>query len=294
MKKFTLTFSLLCAACALTFAGPEAIQSSGKDMKEVVQQPVLEMSCFQGWYLGVHGGGLYGNFNVDVTADEFSLGGNGIGPTPAFDRSGNGDQGGGEFGGQIGFNWQKGKWVFGFEADGSWSGLDQDHRADAVFNNLGAGGLGDPDIFYSTRVRTNSSVDWYGTARLRVGHTIGQRVLPFLTGGLAYGGTSLDQRTSVFSFRAGEDELDTREGSAHNDDTSIGWTAGAGLDICLTHHIILNFTYLYVDLENSSVRQEFNFIGDTTDGGARHFDSIGRTQSDNNFHVFQGGLSFKF
>jgi hypothetical protein len=43
MKKFTLTFAILCALCALAYAGPEALPS-GKEMKQVAPAPCPE------WY----------------------------------------------------------------------------------------------------------------------------------------------------------------------------------------------------------------------------------------------------
>jgi len=296
MKKAALTLSILCASCAFLFAGPEAIQSSGKDMDKVVQQPVLEMSCFRGFYIGIQGGALLSNFDMNVHADENSVGPDSGSTTPAEDRVNGADEGGAFVGGHLGFNWELGggHWIIGVETDGNWADLDQSHLATALFNNLGAPGLGDPDIIVRERVQSNASVDWYGTTRLRVGPKLGQRFFLFATGGLAYGGTSLHQRINHFSYRVGEDELDEAESSASDDNTSLGWTAGAGFDYCITHHIILNFTYLYVDLEDSSIHDTLDFLGDDTNGGARHFHDEGHTSSDNSFHVFQGGVSFKF
>ncbi len=291
MKKFTLTFAMLCAACAITFAGPERMQSSGK---EVVQTPVAETSCFAGWYFGIHGGALISNFNNEVVADEDSLGPDEGGPTPAVDRSSGNDGASAEGGLHAGYNWQRGQWVFGFEADLSAGALDQHNSATAVFDNRGASGGNDPDIYYSTKVSANSRVDWYSTERLRLGHTFGDRVFLYATGGLAFGGTELEERTAVYSFRFGEDERDVR--AAFNQDRGInfGWTAGAGLDFCLSQHITLNFTYLYVDLEDSNASANAVFIGVHDFGGARAFNSRGNASSDNAFHVVQAGLSYHF
>ena len=41
----------------------------------------------------------------------------------------------------------------------------------------------------------------------------------------------------------------------------FGWTGGGGFDICVSSHVLLNFTYLYVDLEDSHTGQDFFFEG---------------------------------
>ena len=156
MKQLTLTLALLCAACALTFAGPEPMRSSGK---EIVQQPVVETSCFEGWYFGIHGGGLLSNSNSDTTAAEDSLGARGNGPVSVFDRANGDDNGGSVPGGlHLGYNWQRGGWIFGVEADLSATALDQHEKAAAIFNNLGAS-EGGTDLLYVTEVNSQSTVD---------------------------------------------------------------------------------------------------------------------------------------
>src|SRR5438270_1941450 len=118
MKK-TLTFALVCGFCAAIYAGPEPIPS-GKEMKEVAPAP--GPSCFNwaGFYLGVSGG--YKRSNVDL--DLRLSGGWDAGPISRDETeaagSGNLDNGGGDLGGVIGYNFQWNCWVIGLEADGSY------------------------------------------------------------------------------------------------------------------------------------------------------------------------------
>jgi outer membrane immunogenic protein len=68
---------------------------------------------WSGVYIGAHAG--YGRSRITGiydTADDHG----------SFDIDPRGFLGGG----QIGFNWQNGAWVYGIEADGSWSGMDDD------------------------------------------------------------------------------------------------------------------------------------------------------------------------
>jgi outer membrane immunogenic protein len=282
MKQITLTFAVLCAACALTFAGPEPIQSSGK---EIVPQPVVETSCFAGAYFGIHGGVLLSNFNTDTTADEESLGADGNGFVSAFDRSSGGDGTAAQGGLHAGYNWQRGGWVFGVEVDLSATSLDENDTALAIVDL--------PNDFkpFSTTVQSKATVDWYSTLRPRFGHTLGDRVFIYGTGGLAFGMTELREITSVFSARDEAPSFDRNSGFDSERGVKFGWTAGAGIDFCLTHHVILNFTYLYTDLEDTDASTTLSFFGS---GPPRTFDTRSTASSDNNFHVFQGGLSFKF
>jgi outer membrane immunogenic protein len=70
---------------------------------------------------------------------------------------------------------------------------------------------------------------WFGTLRARGGYAI-SNILFYATGGLAYGG--------------GTAEL----GGLSETHSSIGWTAGGGLEVGLTPRWTVRAEYLYVDL----------------------------------------------
>lgn len=283
MKSFTLTLAVFFAALSITLAGPE--RYSGK---EVVQQaPPPANWCFQGWYFGVHGGVTCSNFNTSTSADEDSLGANGAGFVFASDSS-SGDEGASAQGGlHAGYNWQHGGWIYGFEADISATALDQIDDA-VAFTFLPNG----PP--FVTGVSAKSTVNWYSTARMRFGHTLGERVFLYGTGGLAFGQAELKQNTGIFALRfdnQGNTLIDRNGGFASDEGIKFGWTAGAGIDFCLTPHVILGFTYLYVDLADSDASNSISFLGS---GPPRQFNSQTNSSSDNNFHVFQANLSFHF
>src|SRR5882724_8598903 len=113
MKKITLTLTVLCAFCAFAFAGSESYVS-----KEVAPAPV-PYSCFDGWYFGIHGGGILTNFNTETAAFEETLppaGRQGFSES-LFAVTGKDDKWTWEGGLHAGRNWQRGGWVFGFEVD---------------------------------------------------------------------------------------------------------------------------------------------------------------------------------
>ena len=100
-----------------------------------------------GFYIGVNGGGGWGHAREVDTIN---------GSTTAHDTSG------GLAGGQLGYNWQTGAWVFGVEADGDWADLTgsapcpnpafacaSDTRALASFRGRIGWATG-PALFYAT------------------------------------------------------------------------------------------------------------------------------------------------
>jgi outer membrane immunogenic protein len=129
---------------------------------------------WQGFYLGIHGGGGWG------PSESVFQGG---GDSPAdFDLRGP------FVGGQVGINWLLGSsFLVGAEADVSWSGIDGSRYAPG------------PDI------TTIQDVDWLGTVRGRAGFVNGN-VLLYATGGWAWA------KGSRFSSSVGETVSATHTG----------------------------------------------------------------------------------
>lgn len=288
MKKFALTFFTVRATCAFAFAGPEALSSG----KEVIPTPVSPASCFAGWYLGIHGGALLTNFDTDTSASARTVGARGRVDT-AFDSTNGGDHDASAEGGlQGGYNFQRGEWIFGLEVDISAAVFERKESARAVImldQNMEFPG----PFFYTTVIRSKTELDWYSTLRPRFGHTLGQRVYLFGTGGLAFGSSKVSETTDVSAETPGGST-----GGALSDgdrEVEFGWTAGAGIDFCLTERVILNFTYLYVDLGDASASDSFSGTTPVLSGtGFRSYESRTHTSSDLQFHVIQAGLSLKF
>jgi outer membrane immunogenic protein len=91
---------------------------------------------------------------------------------------------------------------------------------------------------------TNSTVDWYGTARGRLGWASGP-VFFYGTGGFAFGGVDLN---STISSSVGPRSL-----TSQTSNTRGGWVAGAGLDYMWRPDVIMKLAYQYVDLGSISV-----------------------------------------
>jgi outer membrane immunogenic protein len=127
-------------------------------------------------------------------------------------------------GGQLGYNWQFGSWVAGLEGDIQFS----NERGDGlVACNV-------PCAAGSAFTR-DYKLDWFGTARGRVGFLPAERILLYATGGLAYGGFSGSSWTLPMNIGTWSR-------------TQAGWTVGAGVEAALGGNWSVKFEYLYMDL----------------------------------------------
>jgi outer membrane immunogenic protein len=148
-----------------------------------------------GFYVGINGGGAFGNSDVSIALGSTSY-----------------DVTGGLAGGTVGYNWQAGRFVYGLEGDGDWSGLK-------------GSGTSAP-----CAASCQTSNDWLATARGRIGYAF-NRVLPYATAGGAFGDVKI-----------------ARTGFAGDTDTRAGWTAGAGVEVAINGPWTAKVEYLYADL----------------------------------------------
>ena len=169
-------------------------------------------------------GNLTGTQNVSVfrTAGPTLI--SSVTTAAAVPLSGRGNMDGFIGGGQIGYNWQSSRWLFGLEADFQGS----DERATADVCTVAGCPLG------SSILTANYKLDWFGTARGRVGFLATDRVLLYATGGLAYGHLTANAPLVPLSWGS----------------TRAGWTAGAGAEAAIDRNWSVKLEYLYMDLGN--------------------------------------------
>ena len=149
----------------------------GADLAMYTKAPTLAAPAYDwsGYYVGVFGGGGYGNHNLN----------NATGPAGNANFTANYSSQGALAGGEIGYNVQSGSFLAGIEGDYTWS----DIKGDDSF------ALGAND---ATKLRG------VGTLRARAGFTV-DRWLMFFTGGWAYGDllhTNTDPVLGVDQFAA--------------------------------------------------------------------------------------------
>ncbi|HEX6000708.1 MAG TPA: outer membrane beta-barrel protein [Hyphomicrobiaceae bacterium] len=179
-------------------------------------------------------------------------------------------------GGQIGFNLQNGAWVFGLEADVSGGELE-------------ASGGRATDEAYNASIwdkKVAMSLDSFGTVRARLGYANGS-VMPYLTGGLAWGNTSGDLAVT-YTPNGYKDANAKAAGTsfASADESHLGWTVGGGVEWKLGGGFSVKAEYLYVDLGSA----DYAFKGETYTGAAFDTDSF---PADLTFHTVRLGLNYK-
>ena len=211
-----------------------------------------DLNSWSGFYVGINGGYGWNNGGNPIGYND-----GGAGFIGGTDQSISPQLQGGFGGGQIGYNFQRGSFVFGVETD--FQGGNISDRVTGLTVN-------------GNDFASRESVDWFGTVRGRVGYAFG-RVLVYGTGGLAYG----DVRQRAFVSN-GVDSV-----SFGNNSTQVGWVAGGGVEFKITPSWSLKGEYQYIDLGS----QTLNGI-DTT--GA----SVTATGPETSFSTVRLGLNYRF
>ena len=178
-----------------------------------LKAPIVAVYDWTGFYIGVNAGVGLGR---DLTTHNI---------TPAAFATTYLQPQGAVGGGQIGYNWQTnsflGPFVLGVEADIQGTGMT-DGRTTLIGNARAY----------------NQKLDWFGTARGRIGLAKGP-VLSYFTGGFAYGNV----KTSVTEGGVVSDSLNR---------TQTGWTIGSGVEAALGGNWTGKIEYLYVNLGNKN------------------------------------------
>jgi outer membrane immunogenic protein len=197
---------LMSSAALLTMVA----SASAADLYAKAPAHVPPVSSWSGFYVGANAG--YAGGQTSLGLDAAALGGLGLGlGALSVDTKSNGFLGGA----QIGYNWQVGQVLLGFETDIQGTNIN---------SNIGFGGIG-----------FGTSVDFLGTVRGRVGVMPWERTVVYATGGFAYG-----QTTSNLVLPLGTN-------------TKLGWTVGAGLEYMIAQNWSLKTEYLYVDLGKNNL-----------------------------------------
>lgn len=177
---------------------------------------VVPVYNWTGFYIGVNGG--WGNSHKCVDDAGFVQA-----PLAVPVRDNCGDARGGLVGGQIGYNWQAGSWVFGLEAQGNWA--DMSGSAPSLLN---------PGI--SARAR----IDSIGLFTGRIGYAW-NNVLLYVKGG----GAVTSDRYNAFFTATGVDVATASE-------TRWGGVVGIGAEFGFMPNwsVAFEYNHLFLGREN--------------------------------------------
>jgi outer membrane immunogenic protein len=189
-------------------------------------------------------------------------------------------------GAQAGYNRQFDRnWLVGVEADFDASWI----RGSGNTNYKTFAGA--PAI-----ISADEAIDWFGTVRARLGFIPTERLLVFGTGGLAYGRVTEAVQVSVPQGLSIGGSDGSREqclaslnpcmtGSSSR--TSIGWSAGGGVEYALGSSVTAKLEYLHVDLGSDVVRVLGRHPGTGTPASANAVYST-------DFNIVRAGVNYRF
>jgi outer membrane immunogenic protein len=216
---------------------------------------------FSGAYVGVAAG--YAQHRVEVTNLDPGA--------PAFGSTFKDTEGAFTFGGYLGYNWQFCSYLlFGIEAD---------------FNYLNSSPTAHDIEVFAAGIETTSlesSIDWFGTLRGRLGYVVQDYLLIYGTGGLAYGKADHTLSDNCPACVGGFTGFPV---SQSNDVTKAGWTVGGGAEYLYDTHWFLRAEALFVDLGSHDQSYRFVLPVGTATTTAKW---------DDQFWVARLGVSYKF
>lgn len=217
MKKLV---SAVLGLAAFGLAAPaSAADLAARPYTKAPAPMVAAVYDWSGFYIGINGGGGWSHKCWDTTTPFVPVGFFAVAPAPvAPGPEGCHNGSGGVVGGQLGYRWQSGAWVFGLEGQGDWANI----RGSNV------------SIYAPFALNSNrTKIDGIGLITGQVGYAW-NNVLFYVKGGAMgvsdkYAGYTT--ATNVVFDRASE--------------TRWGGAVGAGLDFGITPNIILGVDYVH-------------------------------------------------
>jgi outer membrane immunogenic protein len=300
MKKVAFTL----AAMALTAGSALAADLPTRKGPAVLPPPPPPPPAWTGFYVGLNAGGTWANSNGQFI---------GVGPVAAdalwptvaaspfqsnhlaafasaASASGTNSGGNGGFvgGGQIGYNWQfYGSFVAGLEADiqgvASSGGRSTGVRILPTNDGTGSNYVG------ITGARGN--LQYLGTVRGRLGWLFTPTLLVYGTGGLAYGGVTLNATSVVSNDQLVGTVLPASIGGVNFSNTQVGWTAGGGVEWMFVPNWSAKVEYLYFDL--GTVTQNFALASSNSATGASAVFG-GQARARLNGNLVRAGVNYHF
>lgn len=251
MKKLLSTSLLALFAASVAFPALAADLPSHKAPVVTAPPPM-----WTGFYAGLNAGATWANNNDQtITVAPVATNDTQLWTAPVYNNalafsvaaSANGKNSGSNAGfiggGQIGYNWQfMGSVVAGLEADiqGTTGNSGTETVATVVATPF-------RDSWVGTK-SASGSLDYIGTVRGRLGWLATPTLLVYGTGGLAYGGVTLNASSIVTNTRYSPDIIRSTPGEVRYSNTQVGWTAGGGAEWLFLPNWSTKVEYLYYDL----------------------------------------------
>jgi outer membrane immunogenic protein len=215
---------------------------------------------WSGFYIGAHVGAGWGTVESSITSVEIDrvkmiMDGTDTFSIPFTSHTINGFLGGG----QIGWNWQSGWFVFGIE--GQFSGSDIDGSTPCA-------------TFVVNLARCSANVNWVATAAARFGVAI-DRAMIYVKGGGAWADTEYSAAGIGGSF------------TTTASDTRSGWMVGAGVEYAFAPNWSAKIEYNFMDFGSD------NLAFPILDRRGNQFATV-NADIDQKLHLIKFGLNYRF
>ncbi len=223
-------WSIAALAAVSTVAFTQIASAADMPVKAAPAPMIAPVFNWTGFYAGLNAGYSWGRDRGPLTLGSLT--------SPDGSTTLDGFIGGG----QLGYNWQSRNWVFGLEAD--FQGTGQKGSVNATcpggtttsVNSCTPGHIGDTvnDPALPVTASLSEKLEWLGTLRGRIGVTVTPTLMPYVTGGLAYGHVNVSETVSGVNVTgtngANGATFTPGGGSISNSTTKVGWTIGAGIE----------------------------------------------------------------
>lgn len=241
---------LITATAIILMTSASAYAADAIVYNEPAPVVVVDTFSWTGGYVGVNagyaGGKLGTDFNSEFSGQTFE--------SDSIKQNLNGFIGGI----QAGYNWQHDQLVFGLETDIQGTSMKKT-------SDTGPYWLTDANNY----AHIEKKITWLGTTRARVGYLPTERLLAYVTAGVAYGGV----KTNITEY-SGVDSSASK--------TKFGYAVGAGLEYALNANWTIKGEYLYADLGNT--KQQVYENSGTTEFAKSKFHA----------NIVRVGLNYKF
>jgi outer membrane immunogenic protein len=235
--KYRIALAFFATSCmaGMSFAADLPVSGPYRSGPFIARQPVE----WTGIYFGANAGYGWGKYSSNVvftglvtnpapfpsgTTTPFGLGATELSGTRF---AGSGSPGGAIAGGQIGFNWQAGMFVFGAEMDGQWSGQENTFTVTCGANCTATESIKIRSLA-TGRGRFGLAFDW---------------LMPYVTAGAAL----VNGLNNLSMTVAG-----TTASFAPLSHSTLGWTAGAGVEVALWSNWSAKLEYLYISANGAT------------------------------------------
>jgi outer membrane immunogenic protein len=265
-NKFLRAFLIAGASILATGAFAADLPTSAPPPAPYIPPPP-PVFTWTGFYVGVNAGVSFNGTSSPIFVPNGALAGAaGLFPSASNNTNFTG-------GGQIGYNYQVGQFVFGVEGDVDYLGQS---NLNGTFPTTDVGGAGSFALAGANRNQV------FGTVRGRIGYAV-DRALFYATGGVAFGGNSAPTSITFANSAGVVCATCTYTAQNHNAD-NVGGVVGGGVEYAFTPNWTGKVEYLHTFFNNQTITYANGFAGQAFTTNGFKFDT----------NIVRVGLNYKF